>query len=543
MELNLSVPSPSGRVLTEVETEPGKVEQWLEGLPLLNLAETTKRVHAAVSTYNRISLEPRLRLQLMELYRKTVGLIATELRKQYLGLPLPLPDKNKSMAEQNRQLHLEMAFGYKWVVLDFAKADAESQKLTVPRDRHAIAIQRAIHYLNEIMVISYQSYSPAPVGVWKEMHALYRHATRLGVQDVEVTEPDDHATGQSSASLNYYEALLLDLADPYHLPARHVEKINQYLERWATLARLLPVPTTYDPACQFLVDLESDRSGIAYTAETKLAQPENYRLLNTVELARKVHGHLTQIRQGETPDLEGMNKDFFRDSGDLLLRMIGAWGLHPKRVFRRNAKTGVEIDVVVGIDAINFWLNGGKKFEVSSTFVGPEPQRGQVGESVHHQVRSVPSTEYSRWNVRDESAGGFALMKKGLVHHRVRVGDIVATRASESEGWGLSTIRWARSASPSEIEIGLQRLTPGGAAVVIKTFDEHGKESDFLPALHLPAVPALKQPVTLVTHAGIHRLGREIYLDDSYRLCKVRIGQLIETTSAFERFEFELITD
>jgi hypothetical protein len=543
MDLQLTVPSLSGRVLGEIETRPEKVEQWLADLPLLNLAETSRRVLSTLTVYNRIALEPELRLKLLELYRYTVSQLALELQKQYVGLPLPLPDKNKTVAEQNRQLHLEMAFGYKWAVLDLAKAEATGGAMTVPRDRYALAIQRAIHYLNQTLVISYQSYAPYPLGAWRELHALFRHAERISAQDQEVADPGNRTLQLSSASFSYRQALLLDLADPYHLPARHVEKIYQYLDRWAGLTRLLPAQAQFDPTCQFLVDLEADRSGIAYTADTVIEQPERYRLLNTVELARKVHAHLTQLRRGETPDLEGLDRDFFHDSSDLLLRLINAWGVHPKRVFRRNARPGAEIEVAVGIDTINYWLNGGVKFMVSSTFVGPVPQRGQVGATERRPVGETSADfEYTHWNVLDESAGGFALAKKGLVRHRVRVGDIVATRAPGASGWSLAAIRWARSASPSEVEIGLQRLTPGADAVVIKTFNEKGVESDFLPALRLPEVPTLRQPVTLLTHAGLYRPEREIYMDDGFRLYKLRVGQLVESTSAFERFEYEIIS-
>jgi hypothetical protein len=546
MELQLAVPSLSGRVLGEVETRPSKVEKWLAELPLLNLAETSRRVLSQINTYNRIPIAPEQRLELLELFRYTVDQLGLELKKQYMGLPLPLPDKNKTVAEQSRQFQIELAFGYKWVVLDVARTEGTSQPpgaKPLAREKLALAIQRAIHYLAEALVISYESYSPLPLGTWRELHTLYRHAEQLGLQDIVLPDLCNRALQKSSVSQAYQEALLLDLADPYHLSARQVDKITQYLERWAHLAVVRPAPNAFDPTCQFLIDLNNDRAGIAYTADTVLEQTEPYRLLNTVELARKVHDQLGVLAAGGNPDPEGLEADFFRDSYDLLRRLINAWGLHPKRGFRRSARLGAELDLAIGIDAINYWLNGASKFVVSSTFVGPMPQRTHVGaEDRRGAPIKAEHLEYSRWGVLDESAGGFSLHKRGLIKSRVRVGDIVATRSPEGSGWGIAAIRWARSASPSSVEVGLQRMAPTGEPVVIKTVNEKGEESEFLPALRLPEIPALKQPPTLVTHCGVHRPGREIYLDNGYRLYKLKVGNVLEATGAFERFEFEIIS-
>lgn len=541
MELTLTVPSISSRVLSEVETRAPKVEQWLSQLPLLNLTETGRKVLSTLTIYNRMALETETRLQILELFRYTVNLLTLELQKHYLGLPLPLPDKNKTIAEQNRQYQQEMAFGYKWVAMELARLidtplqAKERERLT---GHLVVAVQRAIHYLTESLVISYESYSPYPLGVWREIHVLYRFAEQHGFADTDLDDQCNRPLKRSSVSQAYKQALLLDLADPYHLPARHIDKIYLYLDRWASLAQIQPAAPTYDPTCQFMIDLASEQAGLVNSPDTVLQETDQYRLLNTVELARKVHGHLTLLQQGQSPETEGLDADFFRDAEGLLRRLINAWGLHPRRTFRRSAKTESEIDLAIGIDNINYWINGASKFVVSSTFVGPPPQRGQVGpnEKRGGEVHSS-DMEHSRWSVLDESAGGMALGKKGQIKTRVRVGDILGLREPDG-AWSIAAVRWARSASPSSIEIGAQRLAPGAEAVVIKTVNEKGEESDFLSALVLPEIKALKQPPTLVTASGIFRPERLLYMDNGFRLYQIVADKVVETTGAFERFSF-----
>ena len=542
MELKLAVPALSTRVLTEVELQPAKVAKWLANLPLLNVAETSRKLFSTLTVYNRIEIDARERLALLELYRPTVRDLCAELLRQYVGLPLPLSDRHKSIAEQARQFQAEMAFGYKRIVQHQAAARAATG---APDARElALPIQRAVRYLTGVHAMSYQSYSPCPAGTWEEIHALFRHAEALGAATVDVPDTLNNSIAHSSVAHAYKQALLLDLANPYHLPARQIERIHHYLDRYASLAALTPATTTFDPTCQFLIDLHGQNAGIVNTGDTALDDPGRYRLLNTVELARMIHMQWTSLQRGELPPPDGLEPEFFRDGAqELLFRLANAWGLHPRRSFRRTSGQEVAVDVVIGIDAINYWLNGGRRFAVSSSFVGPMPQRTTLGlhePKVEHE--GLREYDFSTWQVMDEGAGGQALVKKGLITTRVRVGDIVATRRTSNGGaWEVGIIRWVRSASSSHAEIGTQRMAPQAEACVVKIVNERNEESDFLPALLLPEVSALKMPPSLVTHRGVFRPRREIYMDSGYRLYKLVITEPVEVTAAYERFRFEVL--
>jgi hypothetical protein len=533
----------STRVLTDVELHPTKVKKWLAELPLLNVTDTSRKLFSALSINNRIEIEPAVRLEILELYRFTVRQLSLELQKQYLGLPLPLPEKFKAVAEQNRQFHLEMAIGYKRMVLD-SRPPAKAREQERYQGELALALQRAIRYLTGALAISYQSYMPYPLGTWQEIHALYRHAEALGLTEAMVIDAENRTLPASSVSHTYKQALLLDLSDPYHLPARMIDRIHHYLDRWAGLALVLPAPATFDPTCQFLIDQGADRSGIVYTGDITLEQTERYRLLNTMEIARQIHAQITMLQNGMGVPVDGLEPDFFtEDVHSLLLRLIHAFGVHPKRQFRRSPRTDSQAEVAIGLNAVNFWINGGTKFFVSSSFVGPLPQRNQLGapDPKRQEVRT-PDLEYSAWNIADDSAGGMALEKKGVVTTRVRVGELTAVRTPDQKAWHIGVVRWIKSASPSNIEIGVQWIAPTAEAVVVKIIADDGTESDFLPALLLPELTALRQPPSLITDRGIYRPDRVIYMDNGFRLYHVKITKADEIAHSFERFEFTVQT-
>lgn len=541
MALPLSVPGFSARDSAEVELQPQMVKKWLEELPLLNVADTSRKLFSALSVHNRVEFDGNLRLQLLELFRYPVNQISLELTRQYIGLPLPLSEKHKTIAEQNRQFQMEMAHGYKRIVLDAANGTGGPLK---ERAIQALAIQRAIRYLTGVLAASYRTYSPCPQDTWKEIHALHAHAEKLDVAQTEIEDPLNKAVAKCSVSHAYKQALLLGFSDPYHLPPRMTDRIHHYLDRWAPLAQLTDVTPAYNPTCQFLIDQESDRAGVVYAADTVPEKSPRRRLLNTVELARQVHAQLTLLKSGQMPPPEGLQENFFQESGqDLLKRLISAWGVNPQRSFRRSQRTGNQVDMAVGLDAINYWINGGKKFVVSSTFVGPVPQRMSVGPDENKPLNQrLAGREFSTWDVEDESAGGLSLSKSGQIRLQVHVGDLLITRTpGEGNPWSVGVIRWVRSAGSSNVEVGIQRLAPGADPVVIKTVTEDNKESDFLPALLLPEIKPLKQPPTLITHRGVYKPDARIFMDNGYRLYRIVPTRLIEASHSFEQFRFDIV--
>ncbi len=541
MSLNLSVPNLSARDSADAELQPPKVRKWLEELPLLNVAETSRKLLSALSMHNRVEFDHGLRLQLLELFRYPVNQISFELTKQYIGLALPFSEKHKTIAEQNRQLQTEMAHGYKRIVLEAATQPVEHGKKPIDQ---ALAIQRAIRHLTAVLAVSYQSYSPCPEGIWKEIHALYTHAENQGLVQAEVEDPLIKAVPRCSVDHAYKQALLLGLSDPYHLPPRMVDRIHHYLDRWAPLAQLTEVTQAYNPTCQFLIDLESDRAGIANAPGTAPEKTGRHRLLHTVELARQVHAQLSLLMSGQLPPPEGLKEKFFVENGqDLLKRLITAWGVNPQRSFRRSHRPDRHVEMAINMDAVNYWINGGKQFVVSSTFVGPIPQRAQIGlEQNKLKNIKLPGKEFSTWDIHDESAGGLSLSKTGNISLRVHVGDLVITRTpGEGNPWSIGVIRWVKSTGSSNIEIGVQHLAPTAEPVVIKTVGEDKKESDFLPALLLPEIRPLKQPQSLISNRGVCKPDVEIYLDNGCHLYKITSANLIETSHAFEQFQFDIL--
>lgn len=559
MDLNLIVPEVDDQIMTVVETKASKAERWLAELSLLNPAETGRKVLSALVALNRMPLDDKTRLKLLEVYREPVARLCTELKHEYIGLPLPLPNKGYAAAEHARDLQIEMAYGYKRLVLN-AMESFRSRPSTRAMNSVALIVQRAMRYLAELLVKSYQFYAKPPENTWREIHQLCELADAYGVIDNPVDDPLNSAIPHSNISHVYKQALLVDFSDPYHLPVKLVDLIQHYLNRWAALATLGPARPSSARKCQFLIDFHGDRAGEVMFPSEATFDEQQYRILNTIELARSIHSQLSMIQRSEKPAPDGLHQDFFKGEyiQDMLKRLISSWGVIPKRGFSRTNKKGSYIDVAIGIRAINHWLNGGRKFILSSEFVGPMPQqrhsiggkyiRGGVNHAQdaalaeNQTVEIDPELIYASWNILDESAGGLAIAKNQVRHQRARVGDIIAVHSPESGFWEVSGIRWVKTSESGSLEIGMKRISPIARPVQLKIVSDNQVESDFMPAIMIPELGALKQKQGLLTHKGIFRPGRELFFDDGFRLVKLRVTKLVESTPVFEYIEYDEIS-
>jgi hypothetical protein len=540
MHLRLSLPPRTDLPDSTIEIRPAEVERWLKGLPLLNVAESTTLLARQVTGLNRMALDDKLRLRLLESLRAPIQHVSQALQKTYIGLPLPLPEKARQTVAQVRQLHTEMAFGYKLIAFNStAVTKLEPAERTVVN----MAIHRAIRYLTELLFRSYELYSPPPEGTWYEIHQLYRYAELLGITDAPLSDKLNDTLPQVTVSHAYKQALLLDFSDPYHLPARLLARIYRYLDRWAGTAQLSPGVAALKSHCQFLINLDHDRAGAVNTETSAITTEIRYRLLNTTELARVVHQQLMVLQAGQQPDPEGLEKDFFANLGnDMLLRLINAWGVNPKRVFTRSPRSNRRSQVTLGIEAINYFLNG-ERFTPSTSEVGPQPRRTAigVGNGTPNRVQQPDTIPASAlWDLTDESAGGYALAKSGPHSETVRVGDLIASRLDNGAGsWEIGIVRWARTSGADNIEIGVQRLSPGASAVALMPLEE--SQDRYYLALALPEVHAMKQPATLISQRGFFKPGRILYLDNSYRTRQIKATKLVELSGSFERFQYEQI--
>ncbi len=535
MVLQLALPPLSEQ--TPLDIDLGEAERWIANLPVLNAAESSHHLFTALTGLNRRTLDDRLRLQLLELYRRPIRIVCAEQQKRYIGLPVPLSHDNRLVAERVRQFQIELAYGYKRVVVGLS---AQDRREPPPANLRALATQRAIRALTHILIRSHELYMSSPEGTWREIHLLYRHAEADGFVDMPVADELNTVPMNSSVGHAYKQALLFGFCDPNHLPAQLLQKVDQYLDVYAPLAQLSPGAATLQPECQFLVDPISDRAGPPVTEAVPAGTESQYRLLTTGDLVRTMHQQLTVLRNNGQMAPDPLGDSFYANRGsEILVHLITSWGVHPKRLFPRAPKSAIKAELVRGIGNIGLYVNQGVAFVHSTTEVGPQPIRGQIsGHNPAPASRDAAGTQaHEIWDLLNESAGGFSLTATGSGEQRMQVGELLAVRIGEQKaGRGIAVTRWVRSTETGRIEFGAQRLAPTAAPIAVAVRD--APETRFQPALQLPEIAPLRQPQTLITSRGLFKPERVLILDDGYRTHQIRIVRLVNLTGSFEQFEF-----
>ncbi|WP_374347425.1 hypothetical protein [Chitinimonas sp.] len=522
MMLALNVPEPiTGRSIS-VETNPKAVKAWLVSLPPANLNESARAIFDALTSLNRVKLPVDDRLKLLEHYQVAIDLLDAPLEASYASAALPAKEKSKQIAQLARNLQLEMANGYKLVLLERLGARFGFGNKQVPE-----LIQKLMMVYQKLMWVCCKSYAPVPAGVWSEVHTLFHHAIQNKLIDLPEM-PDQPAR---TIGGYYKQILLLALSDPYRYhPAEH-DKINDLIKSYGQAAQFQPLGKTPNPAGFFLIRLDSDAPPVFLGQKPFDVQASNAILLDTMEMAKLLHKalHSVELKLATTSD-----KAKAQAWIDLLRRVTRQWSIAPKRVFQRILANSL-VSVTVGMRMTAFHINDARPM-LQPVVLDGSVLDGEGPVSLGGSHYGAPD----EWVVLNESPGGYALRLKPIPQNCLyRVGDMVGVRAPGQAEWMVGCIRWLQtSAEVDALEIGVQILAPKAEPAMVRPSITH-EQASFQPCLLLPEVAAIKQPPLLAAPRGTFGPMREliVFTDDVELI--LRATRLSEQAIGYELFEYQ----
>jgi hypothetical protein len=353
----LSLSVPEKRSTTWVaETDSRAASAWLAALPLADSNEAGRELYQALYTLNRLDLDPARRFEMLELYTRPVTTVTSALQAHLSAASLPLSPKKRQVAEFVRQVLLEMANGYKCCLHDL-------ENLRLPWGRKQLftpAIHRALYYLGEVLVRSYAAYLPPLPRTWADIHELFRYAEGSArLHEPVLTVEGDLAGPASTVALQYVQVALLGAANPYQMPPGECQTVVRFVQKWGArtqISRSLDI----QPSSHFLLDLAADTPPQPFPRDVKLAPAPTLRVLNTLELARKIHGFIARLQKGEPVQELDLGVDCL-DSAclDMLQRLMRAWGIIMRRQHARMKRHGY-VHMCAGIPSMHFFINGQK---------------------------------------------------------------------------------------------------------------------------------------------------------------------------------------
>jgi hypothetical protein len=341
---------------------------------------------------------------------------------------------------------------------------------------------------------------------------------------------------------------MLGLCGPYQLPQNECRQVNAFLGRWAHKAGIGTELNNVDPVGHFLIDLTADHPAMPYPRDVPIPASPDLRAVNAIELARTVHGFMTRLQKGEPAPALQLGFDCVGIACvDSLRRMLRFWGLAGHRHFSRRSRKQ-PLSLCVGLSAIHFFASGQTPFTQPHAVLSvseqgtPPPTRADLEAEASDTREAPPSSPEmfridTRWQLRDESAGGLSLVRHGDLVPHLRVGDILGIHNPQLEQWRIGVVRWLKSPDSQQLEMGVEMLAPSAHPVAMRP--AAGAGVPYAPALLLPGIEVLRQPATLLVTRGSCQRGEDIdILDATLPPRRVRVLSIVERTGAFSQVVF-----
>jgi hypothetical protein len=580
MELKVPILKKAGRSI--LKTDPESFRKWAENLPLVNIDACVGQLEFGLSEMNSVELSSRNRFEYLEMLVEPVMHITGALQKKYLGKKFPLGKEDLNRTKKAIELYLGMATGYKLVVAGLDSAANAGPQIAIP-------MQRAIRYLSESLIGSYQTYSPHRDGIWSDLHTLYEVSLKHGLQahqEIDITLQKPALTTVETA---YKQIVLLSLASPYRLRQGEIRLVYNLLGRWAPHTRL-HAATDRDTIGFFTCHLTSDDPPSYLLLGQRDRLDGDWRILDTSGMAEAANATLAELR----------DRPFLRNilpGENTLKRLMLAWGVMPERQTARRRQEAT-IKLVLGLNAIHCFLT-----KPDSSDTAPEPDSRDAGASIgetrapdgddllydptferptviatnrparattvnggglqnnrfmrgggNHLLRGAfalgaqgasgggkQSPAVESWKLVDVSVGGYCLLREGNDVSSAQVGELVAlgTGAEDrNDSWKLGVIRWMKFTPERGLILGVQLMASGAIPIHAGLYtDEPVTENRELGVL-LPENKTLKQLPSLLLPSMPFRTGCLITLASGGVDKRVMLIRQVENTGSFAQFHF-----
>jgi cyclic-di-GMP-binding protein len=511
MPISFKLPELEDKPVLLAETRTSKINEFIQNLPFSDPIKAASDLIEELQILNRQRVAFSNRVNALEAYRTAAIQISQALIPQFSYATLPISKNQKEYAEAAVRLWQEIAYGYKWALIDLQNKIIHSEKSA------ALVIQRAMHAIKETIFIYYLTYQAPVKSLWAELHQLYFCALQQNAQTLTVNESlSDNE--ESSVDAIYIQTLLLALAMPHRLSSQDIIKANAYLTKVADDAELSPIGFIESSVGVFLIELDGNQPPKAYSKKHGDPNSETDLFLLTVKVAKRIHTHLQLLKDGILPNDGSLpNNALNNHYEDLLTHLINHFGKSPLRVFSR-AKKNDGIELGIGIHDAHYFAP-------------------KIGNDYKNLVVKSAAIKPSRWQILNTSAGGYALRKFNSSQVSMQVGDVAAIKNNETLIWELGVIRWASINELDQLDIGFELISPKVRAITIKP----QKTTHEVKGLLLPELSALKQQASFISPRGEFSLGQTVELIDDGKKTTALATKLIERTSTFERYQYSLI--
>ena len=562
LELNLTIPEQSQISLSFADHTPAAIKQWVNELPLANVGEISRQLYQAIIEFNKLTIAPVTRTQILELLRPPIDYVCKELSKHFLNQSVVLNEKQQKIANLAQAIQLHLATGYK-VVLVETLAQVSNDKV---KKNFTCATHRMMSEYGQVMLRAHQLYTAVPKNVWLEMHQVYQLAETLDLLKYTVAD-DQRSDGQETRIDQIYKQnLLLGCCRSNQLRQNEIQTAFDAFGLWTGFVK---VGADLIDESVFLTNIEQDLPP-RYKSLLKTTSTSHYGF-DTTELVSRLDTYLehigTKTSKDEPVDAELPLPKFTSDV--VINHLRHAFGVLTKRSFKRIANDG-SLNLCVGLSASHYYTSGQVEFHTqmlhqSATSIESDnnifltqaqKQQDVWGDSYDTGSHSATTPSdapinfgggqghtadvaYPQYTVPlvNTSPGGYCLQWDGEVPSNIQAGEVMTLRETDKQGWSIAVIRWIRHIKQQGTQIGIELLAPSAQPCGVQLLQKTGDPSEYLRGLLLPELSAIGQPATLITPRLPFQSGHKVSIRLSGVEGKCQLENRLSATGSFSQFE------
>lgn len=581
--IGLNIPQRTSPSKTDFKIHSQNITDWISQLPLVNINQTAKQLYRLLKTTNQLSYSCQKRVQLLEALGEPVEHVTKAMKKNFVGVGLPLPDKNLKTAVITRKLFSVMATGYK-----IALEDVITSKLSIVTKKNlSMLIHRSITYTGKNLLAAYQAYSPVSNKYWNELHKLYLFAEQQNLINNLVSDNQLHETKTSSIAVEYGRTLLLSLATPSNLRHGEAGKIYTALESWLSKSIIQPLGDDNNTDC-FIDNLSGGLapSTLSTTLTKGINDESQLRVIDTHEISKQLEKELKKHKNIKNSEHKNFDINATDLSYDLLQRLLRTWNIESKRLFPRKEKKE-KIKITLGLSATHQFITQKNQLKDTEEYINKYNHRSQFksGDANQHLLSfdndvwaqiypdepviqkpksaqekieaaelklikdGIVANEFKaeakhyktdNWIIVNESCKGLMINNEADLNNKAQVGEVVSIYRPTDDydkEWSIGIIRWLKFFSDKNLQMGIEIINSSSTAIGIRA--AHTTDSPLQRALMLPAVPSLKQPATIITSSVPWKKGNQIDIKIPGMEISVTLTELIQNTGIFSQFNFE----
>jgi len=513
-------------------SDAASCKRWIEQLPLTNSAQVQQQLISELTRFLQFRMNPVERLRTLEVLRETVELVQTDCAKKYVGKPLPLTAAETAQWKQVVELWQTFRAAYQRCLQDAVEGSEEARK------NAALVCQRCLRYTTLSILEHFLTNHEVFPDLWQHLHALYLFAEKHSLAGAPVQDNLSRDAKATSCAVDYAQALLLGLGNPFSLTPKQLELAKRWLEKWGDKTSI--ITKWSDSAFVVAVDVGGNQGVKPRLQEST---PESTRYLIVDDLAKNLLKRIVLLEQGQSPADLGLGADCTQPGCEALLKLLyqqwckpGSGAVNPRR------QADSVMQVCTGIPAIYYHITGKPFKQPGAPQLSRQEEEelatfGHLSKQREELRASQMGFALETWKTINEGPQGFGLVRApDGGGSRLNLHQLIGTCPAGGKIFLLCVVQWMTLKQNGELHIGVRAL-PGVPEPIAVRPVSVGLPPPYVQAFLLPDVADQNTEPSLILPSGWFQTGRviEVFTSEPQR---VKLTRLMEKGSDYEQIDF-----